>query len=88
VGRPPGEDVGPLGGGRVVYKRDVYILNEIWAQNKIVYYGRHFAWLKYFIYQLVSVGLLAPNYKEHILSLVEVRKVCYSLAERYVNLFI
>jgi hypothetical protein len=31
----------------------------------------HFAWLKYFTYHFVPV--LAPNYKQHILS----RAVCY-----------
>jgi hypothetical protein len=44
-----------------------------------IYINRHIAWLKYFTYRLVPV--LAPNYKLHILSLAEVRKVCYSLAE-------
>jgi hypothetical protein len=39
----------------------------------------HFAWLKYFTYNLVPV--LASNCKQHILSPAEVRKVCYSLAE-------
>jgi D-alanyl-lipoteichoic acid acyltransferase DltB (MBOAT superfamily) len=45
--------------------RDIFVLNEIWARDKI-YFGRHFAWLKYFTYQLVQV--LAPNYEQHILS--------------------
>jgi hypothetical protein len=35
--------------------RDIFILNETWAKNKIyetwtkdkTYFGRHFAWLKY-----------------------------------------
>jgi hypothetical protein len=31
------------------------------------------------------VLVLAPNYKQHILSPVEVRKLCYSLAELYVK---
>jgi hypothetical protein len=44
---------------------------------------RHFAWLKYFTYRLVPI--LTPNYKLHILSPAEVRKVCYSLAELYVK---
>jgi len=39
--------------------------------------------LKYFTYHLVPV--LAPNYKQHILSPAKVRKVCYSLAELYVK---
>jgi hypothetical protein len=43
-----------------------------------MYFGRHFAWLKYFAYHLVPV--LAPNYKLHILSPANARKVCYSLA--------
>jgi hypothetical protein len=36
-----------------------------------IHFGRHFAWLKYFTYHLVPV--LAPNYKQHILLLAEVR---------------
>jgi hypothetical protein len=48
-----------------------------------MYIDRHFAWLKYFTYHLVPV--LAPNYKQHILSPAEVRKLCYSLAELYVK---
>jgi hypothetical protein len=48
-----------------------------------IYFDRDFAWLKYFIYRLVL--LLAQNYKQHILSLAEVIKVCYSLAELYVK---
>jgi hypothetical protein len=48
------------------------------------YFGRYFAWLKYFTYHILLVLVLAPNCKQHILSLAEVRKVCYSLAEFYV----
>jgi hypothetical protein len=48
-----------------------------------MYFGRLFAWLKYFTDQLVPV--LAPNYKQHILLPAEVRKECYSLAELYVK---
>jgi hypothetical protein len=43
----------------------------------------HLAWLTYFTCPLVPV--LAPNYKQHILSPAEVRKVCYSLPELYVK---
>jgi hypothetical protein len=43
----------------------------------------HFAWLKYFTHPLVPV--LAPNYKQHILSPAEVRKVCCSFVELYVK---
>jgi hypothetical protein len=48
-----------------------------------IYFGRHFDWLKYFTYH--SVTVLAPNYKQHILSPAEVRKDCYSLAELFVK---
>jgi hypothetical protein len=77
------------GGGRIVCMRDLVVLNEVWAQGNI-YFGRHFDWLKYFTYHLISV--LAPNHKQHILSPAEVTKVCYSLAELharsvYLNLF-
>jgi hypothetical protein len=49
-------------GGEVDCMRHVFILNEIWVQNKIrIYFGRNFAWLKYSIYPLVKG--LSPNYK-------------------------
>jgi hypothetical protein len=54
--------------------REVLILNAIWAQGK-KYFDRLFAWLKYYIYHLISI--LAPKYKQHILSPANVRKVCY-----------
>jgi hypothetical protein len=31
---PRGGVVGPLGGGRVVCMKDIFILDEIWAQHK------------------------------------------------------
>jgi hypothetical protein len=34
---------------------------------------------------IAFVPVLAPNYKQHILSLSKVRKVCYSSAELYVK---
>jgi hypothetical protein len=40
------------GSASCLYER--FILNEIWAHYKI-YFGRHFAWLKYFTYRLVPV---------------------------------
>jgi hypothetical protein len=56
-----------LWGVQVDYMRDISILNEIWVQGKIpTYFDSHFAWLKYFTYRLRPV--LAPNYKQHILS--------------------
>jgi hypothetical protein len=53
--------------------RDIFILNEIWV---------HFACLKYSTCRLVLV--LALNYKQHILSLAEVRKHV-TFAELYVR---
>jgi hypothetical protein len=50
-----------------------------------IYFVRHFSRLKYFTYRLLLVLVLAPNYKQHILSLAKVRKVCYSLAKIYVK---
>jgi hypothetical protein len=44
---------------------DIYFKGN-WDARQNIYFGRHFAWFKYFIYQLVPV--LAPNYKQHILS--------------------
>jgi hypothetical protein len=40
--------------------RDIFIFNEIRVQGKI-YFGRHFAWLKYFTYHLVPVWLRTTN---------------------------
>jgi hypothetical protein len=59
-----------LGGGEVVFMRDIFILNEIWAQDKIYIVWYALCWLKYFTYHLVSV--LASNYKQQILSLAKV----------------
>jgi hypothetical protein len=75
VWRPPlgGRFCSSLGWG------GAFILNEI-GQNT---FGRHFAWLKSFTYH--SVTVLAPNYKQHILSPAKIKIVCYSLAEHYVK---
>jgi hypothetical protein len=67
-----GGTVGPLGGGGRVF----YVTDKIWAQDKILM--RIFAWLKYIAYHLATEMVL--TYKQHILSPVKVRKVCYSLA--------
>jgi hypothetical protein len=83
VGRFPGTPLVLWGvGGRVDCMRDKFILNEICAQDNI-YFGRHFARLKYITYHLVPV--LAPKYKQHILSPAKVGKVCYLLTELYVK---
>jgi hypothetical protein len=50
--------------------------------RKINYFDRHFTWLKYITY---IVPVLAPNYKQHILSPVKVINLCYSLAELYIR---
>jgi hypothetical protein len=93
--RPRRGAVGLLGRGRVVFIRDISALNEIWVKDILytIYFGRHFAWLKYFTYHTLLLPLLATNYKQHILSPTKVRKVFYSLAElyaksRYLNLFV
>jgi hypothetical protein len=65
VRRTPMEDCLSCGGARVVCMMDIFIFNEIWARDKI-YFGRHFAGLKYFTHHLVPA--LAPNYKQHIFS--------------------
>jgi hypothetical protein len=78
VGRPTGGAVAHLGGGASLYEGHIYFQRNMDVRNNI-YSGRHFAWLKYFTYRLVPV--LAPNYKQHILSPAKVRKVFYSLAE-------
>jgi hypothetical protein len=73
----------PWGGGeaRVDCMRDIFILNEIWVEVKIHILIGTFAWLKYFTYRLVPI--LAPNYKQHILSPPKVKKICYSFVELY-----
>jgi hypothetical protein len=70
-----------LWGERVVCMRDIFILNEVWKQHKT--FLKHFAWMTYFTFHLVTV--LAPNYKQHILSSAKLRKVCYSLPGLYVR---
>jgi hypothetical protein len=51
------------GGGSCLYEGLTYFERNMDARwNK--YFGRHFAWLKYFAYHLVP--LLAPNCKQHI----------------------
>jgi hypothetical protein len=60
---------------RVFCVRGIFILNEMWTQDK-TYFDNYFAWLKYFTYQLVTV--LAPNYTQYILSPVKVRKASIS----------
>jgi hypothetical protein len=42
--------------------------------RKNMFFDRHFAWLKYFTYRFLLVSILAPNYKQHILSPAKVRK--------------
>jgi hypothetical protein len=92
-GAPPTRGGGAplvLGVGSWLYEGHVYFEWNMDARENICF-DRHFAWLKYFNYQLV-VPVLAPNYKQHILSPAEVRQLCYSLAELhvkcvYLNLF-
>jgi hypothetical protein len=61
----------------------IFILNEMWTHD-YVYISRYFAWFKHFTYRLLLVPVLAPNYKQHILSPPKVRKV-YLLAKLYVK---
>jgi hypothetical protein len=58
----------PPRGGHCWYKGHIYLKYE--HNIKYIYFGRHFAWLKYFTYQLVPIQ--APNYKQHILLLAKV----------------
>jgi hypothetical protein len=51
------------------------------GERKNIYFGRHFACLKYFTYHLLLVPLLAQ--KQHILLPDKFRNVCYSLAQIY-----
>jgi hypothetical protein len=69
-------------GGRASCFYEKYSYFELnMGSRKSICFGKRFAWLKYFTYRLEPV--LAPNYKQHILSSAEVRKVWYSLAELY-----
>jgi hypothetical protein len=84
VGPAPQEGVVvPLGGGgsymyegHICFERSTGVTYNICS-------GRHFAWLTYFTYYLVSV--LAANYKQHIMLPAKLRKVCYSFPELYVK---
>jgi hypothetical protein len=53
---------------RVVCMRDIYCERNMGLRWN-TYFGRHFAWLKYFTYHLVLVT--TQNYKQHILSLTK-----------------
>jgi hypothetical protein len=46
--------VGPLAWAHVVCTWDIFILNEIRAHG--TYFGRHFAWLKYFTCHSLSTS--------------------------------
>jgi hypothetical protein len=86
VGRvPPGDAVSSLGEGRLVYMGVIFILNGMWAQDKI-YFGWHFAWVKYFTYHLhSSTSTGSELHKKHVFSSSQVRKICYSLDKVYVK---
>jgi hypothetical protein len=55
------QTVGLPRGARIVSMRDIYFERNMGARQNM-YFGRQFAWLKYFTYHLV-VPVLAPNYK-------------------------
>jgi hypothetical protein len=78
-GPPPGGRCWSSGGARVVCMRDIFILNEIWAQHKT------YILVGTFTYHLLLVPVLAAFYKQHILSPARLRKVCYPLPEIYVK---
>jgi hypothetical protein len=73
-----GHSLGPQAGRELLYDGHIYLERHVDARYNI-YFGRHFAWLQYFTYQLVPV--LAPNCKQLILTPAKVWKVCHSLAE-------
>jgi hypothetical protein len=50
-----GLDFWSLGGREFVCMRDIFILNEVWTQDKNTYFGRHFAWFGIF-YLLTNTG--------------------------------
>jgi hypothetical protein len=51
MGPLPGDAVNHLREARTVCMRDMFILNEIWAQDKMLHFGTHVDWLKYFTCQ-------------------------------------
>jgi hypothetical protein len=63
---------------------DIYFERNIGARQNI-YFGRHFAWLKYFTNRLVPV--LAPNYKQYILQPAKVKKYELFVISIYLNVF-
>jgi hypothetical protein len=67
--------VGTLGGESFLCEGHIYFERNVDSKLNI-YFDIQFAWLKYFTYQLVTV--LAPNYTQHILSPVKVRKASIS----------
>jgi hypothetical protein len=65
-----------LGGrGSCFYEGHTYFERNMDARQHI-YFRRHFAWLKHFTYQ--SVSILAPKYKQHILSPAKVSYLFFS----------
>jgi hypothetical protein len=58
--------------------RDMFILNEIYRRKLKYIFGRHFAWLKYFLVNYHLVPALASNYKQHILSPAKVSFLCHN----------
>jgi hypothetical protein len=68
---------------RCLYK-DILILNEIWVQDFFIFlYALCLVEIICITYFLAPV--LAPNYKQHILSPAAVRNVRHSLAKLYVK---
>jgi hypothetical protein len=73
---PMGGLLVPWGGGlRELFVWGTYLFYTKYGCKVNIYFGRKFVCLKYFTCQLVPV--LAPNYKQHILSLAKLRKECY-----------
>jgi hypothetical protein len=71
------------GGLGLACMRDIFILNEIRTQDKIyILVGTS---LNLNILLIISLPVLALNYKQHNLSLANVIKVCYSVAEHDVQ---
>jgi hypothetical protein len=65
-----------LGRGRVFCMRYTLFWTKYGRNIKKEHIFRHFAWMTYHL-----IPVLAPNYKQRVLSLDELRKVCYLLPE-------
>jgi hypothetical protein len=73
------------GGASYFYEEHIYHERSMGSRSNI-YFGRHFALLKYFTYQ--SVPVLAPNSKQHICRRLNLENYAILWPDFMSNLFI